>query len=99
MPLGNAAEAEQSSQPEQVVPQEQLQQKESPADYVPSDLVRGYEMLLEERLKVIAAKNQIIEEKNQWIKRLFILCCILVAIIIGVLIFDMANPNLGYFQR
>lgn len=97
--LGNAAEAEQSSQPEQVVPQEQLQQKESPADYVPSDLVRGYEMLLEERLKVIAAKNQIIEEKNQWIKRLFILCCILVAIIIGVLIFDMANPNLGYFQR
>ena len=56
-------------------------------------------MLLEERLKVIAAKNQIIEEKNQWIKRLFILCCILVAIIIGVLIFDMANPNLGYFQR
>lgn len=97
--LGNAAEAEQSSQPEQVVPQEQLQQKESPADYAPSDLVRGYEMLLEERLKVIAAKNQIIEEKNQWIKRLFILCCILVAIIIGVLIFDMANPNLGYFQR
>ena len=99
VPLGNAAEAEQSSQPEQVVPQEQLQQKESPADYVQSDLVRGYEMLLEERLKVIAAKNQIIEEKNQWIKRLFILCCILVAIIIGVLIFDMANPNLGYFQR
>lgn len=98
-PAENAAELEKLSQAEQIVPQEQLQRKESPTDYLSSDLVRGYEMLLDERLKVIAAKNQLIEEKNQWIKRLFILCCILVAVIIGILIFDMANPNLGFFQR
>lgn len=54
-------------------------------------MIRGYEMLLEERQKVIVAKNQLIEEKNQWIKRLFILCCILVALTIGILIFDLAN--------
>lgn len=94
-----AAEPEKSSQPSQTVAQEQPQQKESAPDHVSSDLVRGYEMLLEERLKVIAAKNQLLEEKNQWIKRLFILCCILVAMIIGVLLFDVVNPDLGFFQH
>ena len=93
------AEPEKSSQPSQAVAQERPQQKESTPDHVSSDLVRGYEMLLKERLKVIAAKNQLLEEKNQWIKRLFILCCILGAMIIEVLLFDVVNPNLGFFQH
>ena len=43
------AEPEKSSQPSQAVAQERPQQKESTPDHVSSDLVRGYEMLLEER--------------------------------------------------
>ena len=94
-----AVESEKPNLSKKIIPQKQLQPKESTSDYASSDLIRGYEMLLEERQKVIVAKNQLIEEKNQWIKRLFILCGILVALTIGILILDLANPNLGFFRR
>ena len=59
---------------------------------VVSSAVRAYEMLLDERQREL-------ENKDQWIKRLFVACCVLMGIIVGILILDILNPSIGFFQR
>lgn len=41
----------------------------------------------------------IIKEKDRWIKRLFVISCILVAVLLGLLIFDYTHPMMGFIQR
>ena len=69
-------------------------------------MAQSYEALLDERQRmldmkdeIIASKDEIIASKEKWMTRLFISCCILVGIIVTVLIFDLLNPAVGFFQR
>ena len=43
--------------------------------------------------------EQVICSKDTWMHRLFVVCCILMAFILCVLVFDLANPTVGFFQR
>ena len=40
-----------------------------------------------------------IEDKNRWLRRLFVICCILMTVIIGILLFDYLHPTIGFIQR
>ena len=42
---------------------------------------------------------QMIEEKNRWLKHLFVICCILMTVIVGILLFDYLHPTIGFIQR
>ena len=42
--------------------------------------------------------NQIINDKNRWLRRLFIVCCVLVPFLLVVLTIDLLNPNFGYVR-
>ena len=42
---------------------------------------------------------QMIEDKNRWLRRLFVICCILMTVIIGILLFDYLHPTIGFIQR
>lgn len=50
-----------------------------------------------------AASNEmyisLIKEKDRWIKRLFVISCTLVAVLLGLLIFDYTHPMMGFIQR
>ena len=37
---------------------------------------------------------QMIEDKNRWLRRLFVICCILMTVIIGILLFDYRNRSI-----
>ncbi len=41
----------------------------------------------------------LIREKDRWIKRLFVISCTLVAVLLGLLIFDYTHPMMGFIQR
>lgn len=58
-----------------------------------------YEELLAEKDKTIAAKDQQIKEKELWMQRLFIVCCVLGLVLIGILVYDLLNPSVGFFTR
>lgn len=84
-------------------------QTEAPSFQVVCELVKAMGGSLDE-LAGISAKHmasgipeesyrRVITEKNIWIKRLFIICCVLVGIIAATLIIDLLNPNIGYFLR
>lgn len=75
------------------------QMQNGPAAGVTPEVVHTYELLLAERTKIIESKDQIIAEKDLWIKRLFITSCLLVGIIIAVLLLDLFNPSVGFFRR
>ena len=62
-------------------------------------MAQSYEALLDERQRMLDMKDEIIASKEKWMTRLFISCCILVGIIVTVLIFDLLNPAVGFFQR
>lgn len=49
-------------------------------------------------LTIIADKDKIIVEKDRWIKRLFIISCALIVVLLGLLIFDYTHPMLGFIQ-
>lgn len=40
-----------------------------------------------------------IREKDIWLKRLFIITCTLVVVLVGVLIFDVTHPLIGFIRR
>lgn len=62
-------------------------------------MANNYNTLLEERQKLLDAKDQALKSMDKWLHRLFIVCCVLVAVIVGILIFDLVNPSVGFFQR
>ena len=43
-------------------------------------------------------KDNVIKEKNSWIRTLFVCVMILVAIFVGIAIFDIFNPAIGYVR-
>lgn len=46
-----------------------------------------------------ALYKQIVDSKDKWIQRLFLVLCVLVGFVIFVLIFDLMNPDIGFFWR
>ena len=43
--------------------------------------------------------KETIKIKDRWIHRLFICCCFFILFIMGILIYDVAHPAVGFFQR
>lgn len=75
------------------------QSNASSSEYLSDETLNVYKLLLDEREKIIEAKNKVIDGKDQWIQRLFATSCILVTVIIAVLIFDLINPGVGFFRQ
>lgn len=40
-----------------------------------------------------------LKEKDIWLKRLFVITCTLVVVLVGVLIFDVTHPLIGFIRR
>ena len=49
--------------------------------------------------EIEAIYKQMIHSKDKWIFRLFVFSCVIVAFIVFLLIFDVLNPNIGFFRR
>ena len=48
--------------------------------------------------ELIRLYERTIEGKEKWLYRLFFLCCVLVAVLLGVLIYDLTHPMVGFFR-
>lgn len=48
--------------------------------------------------EIIQLYEGIIADKNKWMIRLFTCCCVLTLVLIGIVAFDLLNPNHGWFQ-
>lgn len=48
--------------------------------------------------EIIQLYESMLANKEKWMHRLFVCCCILIAVLIGIVIFDLANPQIGFFQ-
>ena len=48
---------------------------------------------------LIRLKERTIEGKEKWLYRLFFLCCVLIAVLLGVLIYDLTHPMVGFFRQ
>ena len=40
-----------------------------------------------------------IEGKEKWLYRLFFFGCVLIAVLLGVLIYDLTHPMVGFFRQ
>ena len=49
--------------------------------------------------EIEAIYKQMIHSKDKWSFRLFVFSCVIVAFIVFLLIFDLLNPNIGFFRR
>ena len=47
---------------------------------------------------LIRLYERTIEGKEKWLYRLFFLCCVLVAVLLGVLSYDLTLPRVGFFR-
>ena len=48
---------------------------------------------------LIRLYERTIEGKEKWLYRLFFLCCVRVAVLLGVLIYDLTHPMVGFFRQ
>ena len=48
---------------------------------------------------LIRLYERTIEGKEKWLYRLFFLFCVLVAVLLGVLIYDLTHPMVGFFRQ
>lgn len=48
---------------------------------------------------LIRLYERTIEGKEKWLYRLFFLCCVLVAVLLGVLIYDLTHPMVGFLRQ
>lgn len=48
--------------------------------------------------EIIQLYESMLDNKEKWMHRLFVCCCILIAVLIGIVIFDLTNPQIGFFQ-
>ena len=48
---------------------------------------------------LIRLYERTIEGKEKWLYRLFFLCCVLVAVLLGVLSYDLTHPMVGFFRQ
>ena len=99
--LGTGQEsAEQSGEQGAHTSSEDVAAEDSRADpKIIKTIISSYDALLEERQRMLDAKDMALASKEKWLVRLFITCCTLVGIIVGILIFDLVNPSIGFFQR
>ena len=51
-----------------------------------------------ESLALVDLYEKIIDEKNRLIKWLLIVCCILIAVFVFIVLFDLINGNIGFVQ-
>ena len=51
-----------------------------------------------ESLALVDLYEKIIDEKNRLIKWLLIVCCILIAVFVFIVLFDLINGNVGFVQ-
>ena len=49
--------------------------------------------------ELIRLYERTIEGKEKWLYRLFFLCCVLIAVLLGVLIYDLTHPMVGFFRQ
>lgn len=54
--------------------------------------------LIQAYIEMINQRDKVIREKNKWIKVLFICTACLVAVFVGIALFDIFNPNVGYVR-
>ena len=48
--------------------------------------------------EIIQLYEAIIADKNKWMIRLFTCCCVLTLVLVGIVGYDLLNPNHGWFQ-
>ena len=48
---------------------------------------------------LIRLYERTIEGKEKWLYHLFFFCCALIAFLMGVLIYDLAHPMVGFFRQ
>ena len=48
---------------------------------------------------LIQLYENMLENKEKWMHRLFTCCCVLMVVLIGIVAFDLMNPHIGFFQR
>ena len=49
--------------------------------------------------EIIELYEKIIAGKEKWLHRLFLCCCVLTLFILGVLIYDLTHPMVGFFRQ
>ena len=66
-------------------------------DHLESEAIANIISINEERISQMRCYyNRIITEKDRWILRLFIICVVLLAFICLLLLFDVANKDIGW---
>ncbi|MDY3014129.1 MAG: helix-turn-helix transcriptional regulator [Evtepia sp.] len=48
---------------------------------------------------LISLYESMLESKERWMHRLFVCCCVLTLVLIGIIAFDLMNPTIGFFQK
>lgn len=48
--------------------------------------------------ELVALYQQMIANKEQWMRRLFACCCALALVLIFIVCFDLLNPTVGFFR-
>lgn len=48
---------------------------------------------------LIRVYEETIRNKDKWMHRIFVCCCVLVLFIMGVVTYDLMNPMIGFFQE
>ena len=48
--------------------------------------------------EIIRLYESMLDNKEKWIQRLFVCCCILTLVLIGIVAFDLMNPAIGFFR-
>lgn len=48
---------------------------------------------------LIRLYERTIEGKEKWLYRLFFFCCVLIAVLLGVLIYDLTHPMVGFLRQ
>lgn len=47
----------------------------------------------------VSLYERTIANKNKWIRILFVMLCAVVLFVFAILVYDILNPNVGWFQR
>ena len=65
---------------------------------VPEKVLEMYETQVHQYETQIQQYEQQAKQKDKWMKFLFIACASLTAILVGILLLDVLNGNIGYFR-
>lgn len=47
---------------------------------------------------ILSLYQSMLESKDMWMHRLFVCCCFLMLVIVGIVAFDLMNPTVGFFR-